>query len=140
MRSAPSRSYSRRRRTSAGFSLIELAITIAVLTIIVAVAVPSYADYVRRSARTEVQALITTAATRQSQFLVDRRRYADSLTVLNLSLPTSLQDKYTVSVAAVDGPPPTFTITATAKGNQAKDKCPTLTLDQAGDRSPSSCW
>ena len=48
--------------------------------------------------------------------------------------------KYTFTVAAVDGPPPTFTLTAQAIGNQAKDTCPTLTLDSAGNRAPTACW
>ena len=130
----------RQRRAARGFTLIELVIAMACLAIIAAIAVPSYTSYVRRSARVEVQALITTAAKRQSQFLVDRRRYADSITVLGLSVPDSLHGKYTVAVTAADGPPPTFTITATAAGNQAKDKCPSLSLDQAGQRTPATCW
>ena len=31
-------------------------------------------------------------------------------------------------------------INATAIGNQAYDKCPTLTLDNAGNRTPAECW
>ena len=114
--------------------------TVAILAILAAIAIPSYSAYARRSARVEAQALLTTAATRQTQFLVDRRRYADSLSALNLTLPAGLSGKYTVAIAASDGPPPSFTITATAAGIQTKDTCPTLTLDQAGARSPASCW
>lgn len=124
----------------AGFTLIELVMVVAIVTVLAAIAVPIYSDQARRSARAEVQALITTAATRQTQFLVDRRRYADSMSSLNLSLPTSLSGKYTIAVATADGPPPTFAITATATGNQAKDKCPSLVLDNAGNRTPAGCW
>ena len=127
-------------RPQAGFTLIELVMVVAIVTLLAAIAVPIYSDQARRSARAEVQALITTAATRQTQFLVDRRRYADSMSSLNLSLPTSLSGKYTIAVAAADGPPPTFAITATATGNQAKDKCPTIALDNAGNRTPAGCW
>lgn len=124
----------------AGFTLIELVMVVAIVTVLAAIAVPIYSDQARRSARAEVQALITTAATRQTQFLVDRRRYADSMSSLNMSLPTSLSGKYTIAVATADGPPPTFAITATATGNQAKDKCPSLVLDNAGNRTPAGCW
>jgi type IV pilus assembly protein PilE len=119
---------------------MELMIVAVILTMLAAIAIPMYSDQARRSARVEVQSLITTAATRQTQFLVDRRRYADSMSSLNLSLPTSLTGKYTIAVATADGPPPTFSITATASGNQAKDKCPTLVLDNAGNRTPAGCW
>jgi type IV pilus assembly protein PilE len=127
-------------RDQAGFTLIELAIVAAVVAMLAAIAIPAYTDQARRSARAEVQSLITTAATRQTQFLVDRRRYADSMSALNLSLPTSLSGKYTIAVTSADGPPPTFSITATATGNQAKDKCPSLVLDNAGNRTPAGCW
>ena len=84
------------------------------------------------------EALLTRS--RQSQFLVDRRRYAGSLAALGIALPASLTSKYTIAVAAADGPPPAYTITATAIGHQAQDKCPTLALDNAGNRTPAGCW
>ena len=114
--------------------------TVVIVSILAAIAILNYAEQARRSARAEVQTLLTTAATRQTQFLVDRRRYADSMSSLSLPLPSSLSGKYTIAVATADGPPPTFSITATATGNQAKDKCPTLVLDNAGSRTPPGCW
>ena len=124
----------------AGYTLIELVMAVVIVSILTAIAIPNYTEYARRSARAEAQTLLTTAATRQTQFLVDRRRYADSMSSLSLSLPSSLTGKYTIAVATADGPPPSFSITATATGNQAKDKCPTLVLDNAGRRQPAGCW
>ncbi|HVE50173.1 MAG TPA: type IV pilin protein, partial [Casimicrobiaceae bacterium] len=122
-----------------GFTLIELVVVVVIIGILAAVAYPAYTDQVRRSARSEVQSLATTAAARQSQFLVDRRRYAGSLRALGLDLPSSLTSTYTVVVAPLDGPP-RFTITATAIGRQVYDKCPSLALDNAGNRTPAECW
>jgi len=127
-------------RVQAGFTLVELLIVGVIIAILAMIAIPSYSEQARRAARAEVQTLITTAATRQTQFLVDRRRYADSMSSLNLTLPASLTGKYTIAVATADGPPPKFSITATATGNQAKDQCPALALDQAGNRTPAACW
>jgi type IV pilus assembly protein PilE len=88
-----------------------------------------------------MQSLATTAASRQSQFLVDRRRYASSLSALGINVPSPLSSKYTVAVAAADGPPPSYSITATAVGTQARDtRCATLVLDNAGNRTPAGCW
>jgi type IV pilus assembly protein PilE len=77
--------------------------------------------------------------------MVDRRSYAPSLAALGMPAPTSLTGKYTFAVAVVDGPPPAYTISATAVGRQVHDKCGgtsagLLTLDNAGARSPSDCW
>lgn len=128
------------RQGAGGFSLVELVIVVAIVGILAAIAYPLYTEQVRRSARAEVQSFATTAASRQSQFLVDRRRYAGSLAALGIALPASLTSKYTIAVAAADGPPPAYTITATAIGHQAQDKCPTLALDNAGNRTPAGCW
>ncbi len=125
---------------NAGFTAIELLIVMAIVGILAIVAYNSYAAEMRRSARAELQAIVTTAATRQAQFLVDRRRYAESLATLGMSLPPALASKYTLALVAANDPAPRFTITATAVGSQASDKCPTLSIDSAGNRTPEGCW
>lgn len=123
-----------------GFTAIELLIVTTIVGILAIVAYNSYAAEMRRSARAELQSLVTTAATRQSQFLVDRRRYAESLDTLGMSLPPAIASKYTVAVVANNDAAPRYTITATAVGAQASDKCPLLSLDSAGNRAPAGCW
>jgi type IV pilus assembly protein PilE len=129
-----------RARAPRGFSLIELMVALAVVAILASVAFPSYLAYVRTSSRTEAQSLITDAATRQQQWLVDRRAYATTMTQLGVSVPADLASKYTFAIATADGPPPTYTFTATAIGDQTKDKCPAMTIDNTGNRTPSTCW
>ena len=128
------------RHVIRGFTMIELVIVMAIVAILSVIAVKSYINEMRRSARADLQALVTTAATRQTQFLVDRRRYAESFATLGMSLPSSLAGKYTVTLVANNDAAPRYTITATAIGNQAYDKCPTLSLDNAGNRTPAECW
>ena len=90
--------------------------------------------------RAEAQSFLTNAAATQQQFLIDRRRYAGSLAALNVSPPADLSGKYTFAVATANGPPPTFSLTATATGQQAQDACPTLAVDSSGSKSPDKCW
>lgn len=123
-----------------GFSLIELVIVLAILAILAAIAYPSYAAQMRRSARADAQTFLTDAANRQQQYLVDRRAYAVSFSALGVTPAGTLSSKYTFTTTAVDGPPPGFTLAATATGDQAHDACPSLSIDSAGNRTPATCW
>ena len=126
-----------------GFTLIELIIVIAIIAMLVAFALPTYRDHVRKSRRAEAQAYLMAVAGRQSQFLVDTRAYA-SMPAINIPQPASVQAAYDVTLATVAGPPPTFTLTAAPKPgtDQVYEKCGTLTINQTGAKtaSLSSCW
>jgi type IV pilus assembly protein PilE len=115
-------------------------IAVVVVGILAAIALPSYSTHLRKSARADAQSTLTDAAARQQQFLVDRRRYAGSMATLGVTPSADAAAKYTFAIVAVDGPPPSFTATATATGEQAKDKCPVLAIDNAGNRTPAECW
>lgn len=128
------------RRVARGFTLLEVLIVAVIVGILAAIALPAYQAQLRRSARAEAQTLLTDAASRQQQFLVDKRTYATSMSALRLTPPSTLTSKFNFPVTVQDGPPPTFSLTAQAIGDQTRDSCPTLTIDSAGNRSPADCW
>jgi type IV pilus assembly protein PilE len=123
-----------------GFTLIEVMIALVSVAILAAVALPTYRDQLRKSARAQAQAFLSDMASRQQQYLVEKRAYAASMTSLGMATPAAVDSAFGIAVAAVDGPPPTFLITATASGDQAKDACAVMTIDNAGNRTPASCW
>lgn len=140
------------RRPSGGFTLIELMITVAVVAILAAIALPSYQDYIRKSRRADAQGFLAEVAARQQHFLLDRRAYAESIIAatsatpagLGLTVPASVASYYTFSIATDNTTsPPSFLVSAAPTGSQSAEACGTLKLDQAGVRTVTgtgTCW
>ena len=126
---------------SQGFTLVELMIAVAIVGILAGLVWPSYRNYVVRANRSAAQQFMLDIANREEQYMLDARSYATgsgALTSLNLTVPTAVSPNYTLSVAAVTGPPVGYLITATAIGNQLTDG--DLTLSSAGTKTPTSKW
>ena len=122
-----------------GFTLIELMITVAIVAILAAIALPSYQQYVIRGNRAAAQQFMMQIASREEQYLLDARQYADTVATLSLTAPSEISGKYTFAITVANGAtPPTFSITATAAGNQAVDG--NLTLDSTGAKTPADKW
>jgi len=125
-------------RRTRGFSLLEILVVVAIIGVLAAIAFPSYQKQIQRSNRAAAQAFMSDVANKQQLFLSTARAYAADLGELNMTAPDDLKKFYTFKIDPVGGPPPGFTITATAIGNQASDG--NLTLDQNGTKTPSDKW
>lgn len=66
-------------RSARGFTLIELMITVAVIAVLSAIALPSYTDYVTRSKLAEAYAHLSDLRVKLEQSYLDNRRYSDSV-------------------------------------------------------------
>lgn len=127
-------------KKNSGFSLIELMITVAVIGILAAIAYPAYLDQVRKSRRADAQAALMNIAARQQQMLLDTRSYVATPSALNVTVPSSVQQAYAVTITVGTATVPSFTAIATPSGGQALDRCSVLTLDQTGAKTPTNCW
>jgi type IV pilus assembly protein PilE len=126
--------------TSKGFTIMELLITLIIIAVLVALAYPSYIDYVRKSKRGEAQQLLMNWSINQEIWRSNNSQYA---TTAQLAAPTN--DNYTFNFA-VDPTASVYTLRAVANGDQVNDEardgtpCTPLTLSHEGVKSPAACW
>lgn len=127
------------RSNQRGFTLIEMMITLAVLGIIVAIAVPSYKQYVIRNNRAAVQAEMLQIAALMERYKSQQLTYLGANNIVTLyganGYPRTGARLYTFNLQ----PSPngvTWVLTALPEGTQLAAQDGALMLDNAGRR----CW
>jgi type IV pilus assembly protein PilE len=127
-----------RRKRIFGFTIIELMIVLMIIAILLALAYPSYINYVRKAKRGEAQQLLMNWSINQEIFRSNNPEYATTV-----QLPAPSHDHYAFTLTNRSAT--TYTLTATGEDDQAEDKAKdgticTLTLTQSGVKSPPVCW
>jgi len=119
-----------------GFTLIELCIVVVIVAILAAVAIPSYQKYVRDSRRQEAQQGLLTLSLLMERSFARTGSYPIA-TLPSADLPTAY---YTFTLDAASSSVSTFKMQAAPTGGQSGDSCGTMTLNQAGQKTPANCW
>ena len=130
-----------------GFTIIELMIVLVIVAILLALAYPSYVEYVRKGKRGEAQQLLLNWAVNQEIWRSNNSTYAD---IDELPVPTN--DNYTFNLVG-DPTATSYVLRAEASGDQKKDKarngesCEFMFLNQSGqkynasgDTTKVACW
>lgn len=87
---------------SRGFTLIELMITLAIVAILSAIAVPQYSDYIRRGNLVDATNTLSDARVRMEQFYADNRTYAGAGTG-GCGITIVKPEKFTATCAVNNG-------------------------------------
>lgn len=126
-----------------GVTLIELMVTVAIVAILAAIAYPSYRNQVMRSNRSVARTALLTYAQTLEKCFTQNSSYSNPVCP-GIAADSSAFDSGRAFYSIAFNPavaPITFTLVATAQGPQASDTaCPTLSIDQRGQRLPAACW
>ena len=131
-------------KRSSGFTLIELMITLAIIAILTAVALPSYQSHMVRAVRSAGQQYLLDLAQREEQYFLDVRWYAAGIAatstagMITMKVPDTVAAKYNNAVFTVPAQAanvvPTFVISLApiAGGTVANDGM--LVVNNLGQR------
>jgi type IV pilus assembly protein PilE len=125
-----------------GFTLIELIITVAIIGILAAIALPSYNTFIVKGNRSSAQSAMLDIANREQQYILANRVYAtkSNLEANGFVLDAKIARLYDYDVTVGTTNVPTFLITFTPNATNAQKNDVTLTLDQAGTKTPADKW
>ena len=133
------------RGRNVGVTLMELMMVMTVISILAAIAIPSYRGYALRASRADGKAAVLSMAGALERCFTRFNAYNNAGCGITTSNVPSTEGKYLVSATFPTAT--TFTVSAVPQGTQAKDTgCGTLTMNQAnvrsksGSKSVAECW
>lgn len=148
---APPRLPGRAVLPDAGWTLTELLISLAVMGILAALAIPSYQQQQRETRRSEARAALQQLQLEQASHRSAHVQYAASLSELGHATSTSASGLYQLAITAADTEG--YTLEAKPLGAQARDSAcaplrlawrdPALEVRSSGtspDSDPARCW
>ena len=122
-----------RRARAAGFTLLEVMVTVVIVAILASIALPMYVEHVRRGKVTEIASVLGNGQVELEQFYLDNKTYVDG------PCPASTK-AFAVTCAVAAN---TYTITGTGDTDMSGF---VYTIDQsdakttAGPWGSGSCW
>ena len=131
-----------------GFTLIELMVTVAIVAVLAAIALPSYATYIARARRADARGQLVQATQFMQRFFAANDSFSNDRAGNNVidQIPASLKQSpadsaklYDLAIPLGSAPltnPMSFTLqmVPVATGTMAQDACGTFTLTSTGVR------
>jgi type IV pilus assembly protein PilE len=133
-------------RHAGGYTLIEILIVVIIVGVLMAVAIPSYINSVRKSHRAEAKTALLDLAAREERYYTVNNSYTGSATALGYAtaFPINLDTKPYFQLSISGSTASTYNLLAQAQGDQQNDACGNYMLDNFGNQTNSTattgCW
>ena len=122
-------------RRATGFTLIEVMITVAIVAILAAVAIPSYTDYITRSKIQEATTSLLSMRTKLEQFYQDQRTFSGACAPGTVAPKPAGLKYFTIDCPTLNNTQYLVTATGIAGTDMALF---TFTIDQANTRQTTN--
>lgn len=115
-------------------------ITVAVIAILAAIALPSYQQHLQRARRADAQSAMVEQAQLLERYFTLNNSYTSA--TVDSTLQTRISSYYTLSVTGISATAYTVQAAPVAGSSQSTDSCGTMTLASTGAKTPttSGCW
>lgn len=137
-----------------GFTLIEVMITVAIVGILAAIALPSYRDYILRGQLTDATNLLSAGRANMERYFQDNRTYAATGTFVppcdaSVAAASRTQGSFVMSCASPAPDASSYTLTATGSGatnafvytvTQNDTRATTISSGAAWPARTATCW
>jgi type IV pilus assembly protein PilE len=142
------------RKHQSGFTLIELMVTVAIVSVLATIAVTSYSSQVLKSRRTEAKSALLDLAGREERLFSTTNAYSSDASFLGYATASTPMTNinfgnryYQLTATVPPANPTTYVLTATPVGSQVRDTtCGSLGVNQLGVQTVTgtgtvaTCW
>lgn len=127
-----------------GFTLVEVMVVVAIISVIATIAFPMYREFTERARREQVRGFLSEIANAQERYFTINKSYATSMADLRMNAFTSGTEESSAATVALTSDGAEWTATATLRIEDSK--CTQLILDNFGAKTvgtgsdQTECW